>query len=482
MICDGMSPAGNQISMQPVNTSSVQYSVSLTGDPFVDAGITAIELLSGKSWPDIRDDDFKKAADELVDLYLTPAWSKDLISLFPNSTYIQTSKNYNKKKKSQQFLYNLISGVNAAEKPSDFCIFCGSPAFKREDQSPFVKSQIPLVGSSTFTNYFPSFQNGISICARCALAFQFAPLVAYKAGGKPCIVSSSNPRVIQELGKEALHYIHEQQVLGAYSSKEVSGIYDEKFRSPQNALFHLAYKVTRLYRAKGISSEHEEITLYHTDNYNQNPKGIAIYTLPNNVFRFVALVMGSTEYRGLWFALLSRHYRTAKKEPDTLPVWKTSFNLIHDQLLKNQSILWAFKDDEKKTLTIPFVVIERYMELVRRMNRQRIEKIKYLADRLAECIEKSGDKKRVNALQSARDLVSFRNQLRLILKDWQKQGRDEPLIKFDDYIEVLIPGDYSGWTEVRDLIVIRLYEKLHPLLVKTADDDDTEDSSKKGEN
>jgi len=114
------------------------------------------------------------------------------------------------------------------------------------------------------------------------------------------------------------------------------------------------------------------------------------------------------------------------------------------------------------------------MELVRGMNKQRIEKIKKLADRIAECIEKSGDKNRVNALQSAKDLVSFRNQLRLIFRDWQKQGQAEPLITFDEYIEIVIPGDYAGWTEVRDLIVIRLYEKLHYMLAKSAESNEPE--------
>ena len=157
--------------------------------------------------------------------------------------------------------------------------------------------------------------------------------------------------------------------------------------------------------------------------------------------------MSSPEYRASWFALLSRYYSKSKKESEDVPLWKVTPNPIHIQLLNNQSILWAFKDDERKTLTVPFIVVERYMGLVRGMNKQRIEKIKNLADRIAECIEKSGDKKRVNALQSAKDLISFRNQIRLILKDWQKQGHEDPLIGFDDYIEVLIPGDYARLDE-----------------------------------
>lgn len=456
-----------------LHTDKSTRTSSYTGDPFVDAGIIAVELLVGKNWTEINESEFKKAADDLVSLYLTPAWSKDLQSIFPNSKFINPTIK-NKENESKDFLYDLISGMNQSSEIGEHCIFCGNPAYRKKDGKPFVKSQIPLVGSSDFINFFPSFHNGISICARCALAVQFAPLISYRVAGKPCIISCNNMEVIKELGKEALHYINEQRVLGAYQSKDTSGIYDEKFRSPQNALFHLAYKITRNYRNKGITGENEEITIYHVDNYNQNPKGIAIYTLPNNVFRFIAAVMSSPQYRSSWFSLLSRHYRTSKKESEASPLWKISFNPIHDQLLKNQSILWAFKDDNAKELTIPFIIIERYMELVRGMNKQRIEKIKKLADRIAECIEKSGDKNRVNALQSAKDLVSFRNQLRLIFRDWQKQGQADPLITFDDYIEIVIPGDYAGWIEVRDLIVIRLYEKLHYMLAKSAESNEPE--------
>ena len=379
-------PTGSPFVTQQGNTPSIPCTTTLTGDPFVDAGITAIELMTGNSWAEISVDEFRKAVDDLVSIYLTPAWSKDLQSIFPNSKFINTSIK-NKAKDSREFLYDLVSGLNPSEDTIEHCIFCGNPAHKRNDGKPFAKSQIPLVGSSDFTNYFPSFHNGISICARCALAFQFAPIVSYKAGGKPCIVSSNNPRVIRELGKEALHYIEVQKVLGAYQSKETSGVFDEKFRSPQNALFHLAYKITTKYKTRGISNSNDEITLYHIDNYNQNPKGIKIYTLPNNVFRFVALVMSSPEYRASWFALLTRYYSKPKKESEELPVWKVSSNLIHIRLLNNESILWAFKDDDTRTLTIPFIVVERYMGLVRGMNKQRIEKIKKLADRIAQSIE-----------------------------------------------------------------------------------------------
>src|SRR5208283_3867163 len=115
-----MIPAGSPVSMQQVNTPSVRYSFSLTGDPFVDAGITAIELMTDKSWLDIQEDDSKKAVDDLIALYLTPAWSKDLKSIFPNSKFINASIK-NKVKESNDFLYDLIEGLDRPVNSNESC-------------------------------------------------------------------------------------------------------------------------------------------------------------------------------------------------------------------------------------------------------------------------------------------------------------------------------------------------------------------------
>jgi phosphoribulokinase len=45
------------------------------------------------------------------------------------------------------------------------------------------------------------------------------------------------------------------------------------------------------------------------------------------------------------------------------------------------------------------------------------------------------------------------------------------MITYDEYIATVIPGDYSGWREVRDLMVIRLYEKLHDMLSTEKEDE-----------
>ncbi len=444
------------------------------GDPFVDSGLMAIKLLADKEMSECREETLRSISDELVELYLTPAWSKELLSIFPNSSYIQFSKNYNREKKSKEFLHELIEAIN---KPNDFdgyCVFCGSHSYKRKDEKPFVKTHIPLVGSSDFTNFFPSFNNGIDVCARCALAVQFAPILFYKTGGKPSCISCNNSDVLEVFGKECIDYISQRKVTSEFDSKKTSGIFDEGFKSPQNALFHLAYKLSNKYKKLGIIKEREELVIYRIDNYNQNPAGVSIYKLPNNVFRFVISVMKSPDYKKSWYELLSKHYRGKQDEKSNLPMWKTNYNTIHDYLLKNQSILWVFRDNDNKKPTVPWEIVERYMELVRNMNKQRVEAIKNLADKVAVCIEDTNNKKRVNDIISAKDFSTFRNQLRLVFRDWQKAGGKEPMVTYDEYVSTIIPDDYSNWRDVQDLIIIRLYEKLHHMLATEKDEGEEE--------
>jgi CRISPR-associated protein Cst1 len=432
------------------------------GDPFVEIGILAIELITKKNFETCTTQDLQRAADTLIEIFLTPAWKKELISIFPNSTYIQTSRGYNHRERSREFLYSLIEGISPSSESKTYCCFCGAQAYEKMR---FYKTQIPLIGSGKFANYFPSFQNGLNICAKCALAIQFAPLLCYKAGGKPCLISSNNRELLREFGKDICKTIKTRLASGEYNSQENSGLFDEKFKSPQNALFHLAYKFGREYCARGICSNNESIVLYHIDNYNQGPAGVRIYSLPSNIFKFVSFMMNSPDYRSAWFSLLARYYPKSTDVED-LPIWKTKINPIHTYLLEGKNILWAFKDDRTRTVTMPWPVVEGYMRSVRLMNQQRIEKIREFSDKIATSIRESKKFSRVHDIANARDLPSFRNQLNLIVKDWQKLGKGDPIITFDDYIRILIPGDYRGWTEVRDLIVIRLYEKLHDILVK----------------
>ena len=77
--------------------------------------------------------------------------------------------------------------------------------------------------------------------------------------------------------------------------------------------------------------------------------------------------------------------------------------------------------------------------------------------------EENTDKisKRIKALDGAKNASALR---RFILKDViaanYSAGNANPIISLDDYINYLFP-DGSFWGEIRDLLLIAIYQELH---------------------
>ena len=103
------------------------------------------------------------------------------------------------------------------------------------------------------------------------------------------------------------------------------------------------------------------------------------------------------------------------------------------------------------------------------MNTKTLDLIEKITDYLIG--DESDLKKKKRALQTSNhsELRSF--LIRQIEKNY-KEGRDEPLITLRDYVGYLFPQG-TNWTEIRDLMLICFYQKLHEKGIKmeTGDDD-----------
>lgn len=417
------------------------------GDTIVDAGLLAINILSGKNMSDCSREELKKLSDELVDLYLTPAWRKDMFCLFPNSLYINPSVS-NKEQKAKKFLNELTNGVFETNNNDNCCFICGLPAYKLKDGKPFTKTNIQLVGSTHFTNFCSHFsESGVPVCARCVLAIQFAPLVAHKLEGTVCFVSCNNSDVTKALGMECIDTILNNKLLNATKNEKAFGIFDEGYKKWYNALLNLACKLMVGY--SGILNGNEEIQITRISNHNQNAFGCQIYKLSNDVIRFMMVVMSNPEYRTAWNGILLR-YPSAKnrKKP------------IIQKLIDNESILWVFKDKKTKTTLVPWKIIETYLEIIKKMNKETIELTKMLADKIVVSIKKSGKTKREYELRTADSLSDFKKCLIHISNDFD---REEIIISSDLlYNEIF----NRNWKDIRDTVILVLYEKLHDELSK----------------
>ncbi len=118
------------------------------------------------------------------------------------------------------------------------------------------------------------------------------------------------------------------------------------------------------------------------------------------------------------------------------------------------------------------------------MEQTRLEKIKQVGDLIAECIRKSGSDKRLVRLERAKSYEACRNVLLYIIRERIKQGAPNPLFSIDDYMEHLFPesedSSATKFGETRDLLLFRVYERLHNWLQEKGfvdfDEDNTSDA------
>lgn len=94
-----------------------------TGNPFVDAGVSAIQEWCQKQRPEeIEIKDIQKIVDDLTTFYISDGWKKSLFSVFPNN-YLTNPIVKDKKKRMEDYFNNLIEGIQPLGKTGD-CIAC----------------------------------------------------------------------------------------------------------------------------------------------------------------------------------------------------------------------------------------------------------------------------------------------------------------------------------------------------------------------
>jgi CRISPR-associated protein Cst1 len=422
-----------------------------TGNPFVDAGISAIQELNEKlRLEDITIDDLKMVAKQVVSLYTTDNWKKNLFSVFPNNPVTNPSIK-DKKKRLESYLNELIDGVKPLNEIGG-CIACG----RRSSYRAMTKADIPLTGSGNLRNYFSFAAEGADYCQACAFAVQCSPLVYY-ACGKLALIHSNSHKVMRYWAKRCIAAVQRQIASSSYS-----GCFNEGFTNPMNALFHITQDLILSYEERWVE-ENATIRIYHFTNYNQGPE-LDMYDLPSPIFRFLAYVRQHPRY-GDWLTVVQRGY-LGKLEGKTEDEYKNYRNGVYQRLLSNQSILSYFVDISSKTAVGDWSLLAVYLKEVLQMNDARIAAIKRLGDEIANIIQASPNgRRRLGQLEMAKTYASFRMALLRLMRERIALKDETPLFTFDDYVENLFPDGALGWKETQDLLLFRLYEVLHPWLI-----------------
>jgi CRISPR-associated protein Cst1 len=451
-----------------------------TGDPFVDAGAMALEYL--------HEQEPEKTVMELIEMaakIYVKQWDGKINPLFLNSKITQPSYKGNTRITATLQLYQEM--LKMADKGHSNCRLCGQTA------SLFSagRDQLCLSGSAAFVNFHHGHETGVKICAQCSIKLFFLPLIVMQVGRMLAIIQAQH--VLTKKHWLEITIATNMAKAGRVSSES---ILKYPIGNPHNALVNLATNAI-LANSKKYS---DQIQLFHFTNFGAAPE-CDIYTLPNPIFKFLSDVIRIAKFQ--WFTFIRRHYHirraswsqsTEKWQNDenkemTEDEYANNPNDVYDRLLSQQSILPLLRKYARSCCShsqnFEILIPIRYAEEVLNMDKNQLALVKKIAGTVFDMGVQNGSlKKYLYLIESAGKAYQLRMALLKIIKDHYRNGGSEPVVTLDDYVTYLFP-DGQFWGEVRDLLLIHLYEKMHQadLRLELADSQDvleTEDIQTEG--
>jgi CRISPR-associated protein Cst1 len=441
--------------MSQVKTKQKQL-FTLTGNPFVDAGLAVLSAYNEKEITKLTKADLKKSLEYISKIYDTKKWRSALhAQIFPNIEIFNPSVRKSDPERYKRKMAKIIEVIEPLKDHGN-CIICGS-----RNGKPQIRMRIPMLGSRKMVNYFPHGQKGESICPGCIFAVQFIPLYIVKVGN-PLLLQSSVFEIMRSFANKQLQK-HEEKFL----QKKYDGLI-ESDKKGLNTIFDIVEEIASSYQRflKLLKNEIDQkildnpyLTFYHFSNYNQTDPNtaLAIYHFPNTVYRFIRVIINQ-HLEKEWFKIVIKGFDKKEDQKDPEKAFKKRVNSVYKKLIDGESITGYFFDRENYQLVGSWSLLELYLKLVKEMNQETIDLIKELGDRIVEVVETDHNVRRVKELDRAKSYRVFRTTLLKFAKKWVTTKPDEPLLTVDDYLQLLFYNEMNNWSEIRDLLLLRFLE------------------------
>jgi len=435
-----------------------------TGHPFVDAGLAAILLITGKNKPEqLTEKDIEKAIEFASGLYATKEWSSSYLlgMIFPNNGILMANPSMSKKRSPKAIaenLWSILREFKISNKNSAKCVLCGrTPAYTKKE---VYRSVFPLLGTGGVPNFFHSANiRGADICAHCLFLTQFMPLASYRLS-RVLVMHAYPYELMLELSKEAFKDIKKSKLASQ----------GRGFKRPENFLFHLVGEITRKIERDDVW-ENASITLYYFICNNQN-QILDVIHVPTPVLRFIAYA--NLVDRNGWKHIISMGWEKAPKEEQFEEFERKYPNRVYTRLLNYESIISYFYNLKERRVNTSWNLLAFYCKEVIGVDKEALDFIKDVGNRIVETVEKLPDNKlgdEVRSLERAEKLYQFEAFFIRVEKLRQNLGIETPLMTFDEFVRILTAYGEDiniSWKSVRNLLLFCIYEKLHDRLIKTA--------------
>ncbi len=443
--------------------SKINITFIPTGDPFIDLG--------GLVFCSIKERFPQKSKKEiiqfLIDVYIQQ-WKQNLYSIFhTNSKILNPSTKGKHEKNTKKYYQAIIQNEKIDGCINDgYCKTCGKKGLLYQNSREFF----PNSGSRKFVNFHHSHETGIYLCNECTFKLFFVPLGVILLEGKNGFL---------QLQSKLLKKFWIKRVINENLDKIVrntsTGILRIPFTKSQNTLFHF---VEEMIMDTSDDNYTDYIQLIEFTNFGANPS-CTIYVLPNPIFNFLNKVL--RYQKSHWYKFINRFYRIKGAKWDvknhrwfkekkgevnilTENDYLNNPNGIYEKLLANKSILRQLLNAQKmyyqnQLEKFPIEITYHYIKEVLNMTKEQVGLIARISDVIFELSKKEKNfKKYLFMLESAGKAYQLRGALIKIIKANFQNGAEQPVIRMKDYVEYLFP-DGQYWGEIRDLLLIHLYEK-----------------------
>lgn len=438
-----------------------------TGDPFIDVGGYVIQHL-GERFPD-------KSIFELIE-YATNVyvnlWDSKLSAYFLNHPVTQNSFNTKEKKINETLKYyrSILEGSY-----SDFKIgFCRILGLETKLYLAGRNNHL-MSGSGAFVNFHSAYENGLYMSKESLVRSFFVPLGVCQVGKNVALLQSNFDKVSSFLVAKNLN-----ENLKNINSGIAEGTLKSEFGIISNALFGYADACLGNL-AIAVDEDDDEIVLrdvqlnmYHFTNFGASPD-IELHTFTNLLFKFYAHC--KKNYSKEWNAFVNQHYTYSKfkdaqfdeqsqewynkNERLSYLDYKVWYNPILNNLLENIPIIGYLRKWSKKH-KFSFEIIEIYCLNILKMKTHTINKIKELADFIIQNKSDSEIEKAIKELNSfgKTGIQPLRQFLIKLIRENYLLKNSNTLLTIEDYVFYLF-SEGTNWKEIRDLLLIAIYQRLH---------------------
>ncbi len=498
--------------------------IEYTGHPLVDVGIATITAFADKRKPEeLTEADLDDVADYITREYVRNPLKSFLTVAFPNSGFTQPAYNKTPEKRelyAERVLRNYGDGTPLLN--DEVCVFTGKPAvdvaFGEKESLPqgrAFRQHIPLLTGENVINFHTYGDAGLPVSGEALLAIQAFPLGCAKSGGRLLAVHSDNPKLMLHFSKSFLEINRNMIFLAQEAGSKKM---EEPHYRRGTLLIDTLLKADIRQREEHEDERPFSLTAYHLSNSGQGVD-LNIYHLPLQIVGFLR-EMSSADYRTQWKRIVNRAWEVEpqkkSRQKDSMP-FHPRRNWLYEDILGLYDGTFLLPDKARIFMSTYFLrqalryaraeqgdpraeygltsdidlvswnITASFLRRVYNMEKERIEEIRKMGDKLAEYVRSQNDRRFFLNFFSERNPNNVRTLLIRTNLAHVNRGND-PIITFDPYIEVFEEGHELAkpdWWLARDLVFIRMVEQLHdkgwlgenPDVVKeTAQENETENS------